>query len=102
MTRERIAFVLLVLCLLVSANAWASGANMPWEAPLAKIVDAITGPIAKAIGLIAMIGFGFAIIMSEGGNIAKQALRVIVGLAIAFNAASWGLTFFGFSGGLRL
>jgi len=30
----------------------------------------------------------------------KKALWVAMGLSIAFNATSWGLSFFGFSGGL--
>jgi hypothetical protein len=30
----------------------------------------------------------------------RKALWVVLGLAIAFNAVSWGLGFLGFSGGL--
>ena len=49
---------------------------------------------------VAIIGLGVGIAFSEGGSMMRKALWVVLGLAIAFNAVSWGLGFLGFSGGL--
>lgn len=60
----------------------------------------LTGPVSRVIGAVAIIGLGVGIAFSEGGSIMRRALWVVLGLAIAFNAVSWGLSFLGFSGGL--
>ena len=70
------------LCLFVSVAVGAvSGSGMPWEAPLDQLLQSLSGPVARAIGGVAIIGLG-------------------IGLALAFNALTWGLSFLGFSGGL--
>lgn len=83
-----------------SSAAHAAGTTMPWEGPLEQIVNSITGPVAKAIGVIAIVMTGAAFAFSEGGSTMRKVLGVVFGLSIAFAAASWGLTFFGFAGGL--
>jgi type IV secretory pathway VirB2 component (pilin) len=108
--RIRTTQVLLVLGLLVvsTATAWSGGlgglgglgGGMPWEGPLNQILDSLTGPVSRVVGAIAIIGLGVGIAFSEGGSMMKKALWVVLGLAIAFNAVSWGLGFLGFSGGL--
>ena len=70
--------VLAALCLFTTAAfAAISGSGMPWEAPLDQLLQSLSGPVARAIGGVA-----------------------IIGLALAFNALTWGLSFLGFSGGL--
>lgn len=83
--------------LLVMSHAFPAWAGMPWEGPLQKILSSLTGPVAKALGTIAIISLGFAIAFSEGGSFLRKALWVVLGLAIAFNAVSWGIGFLGFS-----
>jgi type IV secretory pathway VirB2 component (pilin) len=74
--------------------------SMPWEGPLQQLLDSLTGPVSRVIGAVAIIGLGVGIAFSEGGSMMRKALWVVLGLAIAFNAVSWGLGFLGFSGGL--
>jgi type IV secretion system protein TrbC len=74
--------------------------GMPWEGPLQQILDSLTGPVSRVVGAVAIIGLGIGIAFSEGGSMMRKALWVVLGLAIAFNAVSWGLGFLGFSGGL--
>jgi type IV secretion system protein TrbC len=97
----RFSYVIGLLVLLTS-RAWASSAGMPWEGPMQRIVQSLTGPIAKGVGVFAIVGLGFGVAFSEGGSGMRKALWVVLGLAIAFSAASFGLGFMGFSGGLSI
>ncbi len=76
------------------------GGGMPWEGPLQQLLNSLTGPVSQVIGAVAIIGLGVGIAFSEGGSIMRKALWVVMGLAIAFNAVSWGIGFLGYSGGL--
>jgi type IV secretory pathway VirB2 component (pilin) len=78
------------------------GGGMPWETPLDQLVSSLTGPVAKAIGIVSIVGVGFAMAFSDGGTVLRRALWVVLGLSLAFNAASWGLQFLGFGGGALL
>jgi len=68
-------------------GADASG-GMPWEGPLQKVMDSITGPVAKILGVIVIVLAGFALAFGEVGSGVKRLLQVVLGLAIAFSAAS--------------
>ena len=92
---------LLIFTLLFTANiALAAATGMPWEGPLNQLLNSLSGPVSRVIGAVSIIGLGLGLAFSEGGSLAKKALWVVMGLAIAFNATSWGLTFMGFGGGL--
>jgi type IV secretion system protein VirB2 len=110
--RTRMAQLLIVATLLgLAARAAQSGSfglgglgglggGMPWEGPLQQLLTSLTGPVSQVIGAVAIIGLGIGIAFSEGGSMMRKALWVVLGLAIAFNAVSWGLGFLGYSGGL--
>ena len=101
--RTLLASVLIPLLLVsVASDAFASSAGMPWEGPLEKLLTSLTGPVAKAIGVFSIVGLGFGIAFSEGGSGLRKALWVVLGLAIAFSATSFFLSFMGFSGGLTI
>lgn len=91
-----------VLVLASAAPALAASAGMPWEGPLEKLLTSLTGPVAKAVGVFSIVGLGFGIAFSEGGSGLRKALWVVLGLAIAFSATSFFLSFMGFSGGLSI
>jgi type IV secretory pathway VirB2 component (pilin) len=86
--------------------AWAgtahAGAGLPWESQLDKVSNSISGPVAKAVGLIAMILCGVGMAVSEGGGGARKLFTIALGLSIAFSARSFWLSFFGASGGFFL
>lgn len=79
--------------------AWAAGSGMPWEGPLEQIVDSITGPVARAAAVIAIVIAGVTIIFSEGGGGVRKLAFVGLGIAVMFAAVSFFLDFFGFAGG---
>jgi len=93
-----LAFALFAQTLAVAHAATSSG--MPWDAPLNQIVTALTGSVAHVIGVIALFGLGCGFAFSEGGSMMRKGLFVVLGLTLAFNAATWGLQFLGLGGGL--
>ncbi len=94
----RIATIAVAL-LASAAPAYAAGSGMPWEGPLEQIVDSITGPVARAAAVIAIVIAGVTIIFSEGGGGVRKLAFVGLGIAIMFAAVSFFLDFFGFAGG---
>lgn len=99
-TRKAIGRVMLAMVVAtVSSPAFAGGSGMPWESPLQNIADSITGPVTKIAGICAVALAGLAFAFSEGGGIMKKVIGIVFGLAIAFSASTFFLTFFGFSGG---
>jgi type IV secretion system protein VirB2 len=93
-----LAFSLVALSFFSVAHA--AGSGMPWEDPLNKLLTSLTGPVAKVLGATSIIALGIGLAFSDGGSLAKKALWVVMGLAIAFNAVTWGITFLGFGSGL--
>ncbi len=96
-TLKTAAIALAVTTLATPADA--AGSGMPWETPLQAVVDSITGPVARAAAVIAIVLAGITIIFSEGGGGVRKLAFVGLGIAIMFAAVSFFLDFFGFAGG---
>jgi type IV secretory pathway VirB2 component (pilin) len=101
-TRVAFRLVMIGAGLLFFAGAARAGAGLPWESQLDRVSDSLSGPVAKAIGLIAMVLCGIGIGLSEGGGGARKLLIIGLGLSVAFSARSFWLSFFGSSGGFIL
>ena len=91
-----------LIALALASPAYAAGSGMPWEGPLQQVVDSITGPVARAAAVIAIVLAGITIIFSEGGSGTRKLAYVGLGIAIMFAATSFFLNFFGFAGGAVL
>jgi type IV secretory pathway VirB2 component (pilin) len=91
-----------VATFLILTGAAHAGAGLPWESQLDKVSNSISGPVAKAVGLLAMVLCGVGIAVSEGGGGARKLLMIGLGLSIAFSARTFWLSFFGASGGFLL
>jgi type IV secretory pathway VirB2 component (pilin) len=90
------------VALSVAAPAFAGttgGTAMPWETPLQTIQDSLSGPVAKAIGVIAIVltGLGFAV--AESGSVVRKGIGIVFGLAIAFTATTFMTSFFNITSG---
>ncbi len=72
----------------------SNGQDMPWMGPLQMIMNSISGPVAKIVGTIAIIIAGFGIAFGESGSGVRRLFQVVLGLAIAFTAASIVATVF--------
>ena len=87
---------------LCSAISYASEMDqgMPWVSPLQKITASISGPVAQAAGVICIVIAGLGIAFGEGGSGVRKLFQVVMGLAIAFTAASIVAKLFGASSGV--
>src|SRR5579884_2930467 len=81
-----------------AATSGGGGDPMPWETPLNKVLASFTGPVAKALCILAIVVTGFAFAFSDGGSL-RRVLGILLGVSIAVTATSFGVTFFGFDGG---
>jgi type IV secretory pathway VirB2 component (pilin) len=93
--------------LLVAAQAvWAGaagGGGLPWETPLNRVAQSMTGPVALSISLIALMVAGGTLVF--GGELSEFARRSCVAvLAIAFLVLGAGFmtTLFGVGGAVVL
>ena len=91
-----------LLVVAAAAPAFATttgGTAMPWETPLQTVQDSLAGPVAKAIGIIAIVltGLGFAV--AESGSVVRKGIGIVFGLAIAFTATTFMSSFFNLTSG---
>lgn len=77
-------------------NIVYAASDLPWESPLAKVAASASGPVAKTIGVIALVCTGLSLAANVPRGMVKRVLQVIFGLSIAFTAASFFLGFFGY------
>ncbi len=80
--------------------AEAAETGLPWESVLDKILASLTGPVARAVGVVAIVLAGFGMAFGESGGTMRKILQIVLGLSIAFTASSLLAKLFGFSSGL--
>ena len=83
----------------VVVNSYAVETGLPWEGPLEKILTSLTGPVAKVLGVVAIVLAGFGVAFGESGGSMRRVFQIVLGLSIAFTATSLVVGLFGFSGG---
>jgi type IV secretion system protein VirB2 len=84
---------------LAMATDTGQGADLPWVGPLQKILDSLSGPVAKILGVIVIIIAGLGIAFGEAGSGMRKIFQIVFGLSIAFTATSLVTTLFGVTGG---
>lgn len=72
---------------------------MPWETPLQTVETSLSGPVAKAVGVIAIVVTGLGFAFAEGGSAMRKGVGIIFGLAIAFTATTFITSFFSITSG---
>jgi type IV secretion system protein VirB2 len=87
--------------LLLASPAFAAGGgtSMPWETPLMTIQNSLAGPVARAIGIIAIITTGLGFAFAEGGSVLRRGIGIVFGLAVAFTATTFVGSFFSMTAG---
>ncbi|MCU6244004.1 TrbC/VirB2 family protein [Enterobacter asburiae] len=83
--RSRLSLLALMLFIPALAQA-SSSSGMPWEGPLMKVVDSITGPVAFGISVlaIAVAGLSLAFGGQLDGFVHKLAIIALVVSLIVF------------------
>jgi type IV secretory pathway VirB2 component (pilin) len=99
--RSQTAMIAVAVMLMLATPAWASGSGtaMPWEAPLTTIMNSLAGPVAKAVGVIAIVLTGLGFAFAEGGSAMRKGIGIVFGLAIAFTATTFITSFFNLTAG---
>lgn len=79
-----------LLCVIIATPALASsGGSLPWEGPLEKIQESITGPVAGYIALAAVaIAGGMLIFGGELNDFARRLMYVVLVAGILLGATT--------------
>ena len=85
---KRSKFLLLATFFILSTVAMASATNMPWEGPLDKLLKSLTGPVARAVIILALAGTGGTLAFGETPSAIKKMLQIVFGASIIFAAGS--------------
>jgi type IV secretory pathway VirB2 component (pilin) len=71
-----------------AAFASSAGAPMPWDTPLQNLLDNLTGPTARALVLIAIVGCGLLWAFTRNEEGLKKLGQIAFGGAIALGAVT--------------
>ena len=83
-----------------TAMAGATTGSLPWDGPIASIVNDLSGPIAKGFIIAAIVVTGLMWAFGEHGSSMKKVMGIAAGGALALGAVSFvGAGFFGGAGG---
>ena len=73
----------LAIPLLWSICGIAHAQALPWEGPLKQIQDSLTGPVARAIGVVALAASGGMLAFGgELGDFTKRIMMVVLAMSV--------------------
>ena len=74
----------------VHASSTGGGGSLPWDTPLQTVQQDLTGPVAKAVSLVAIVGAGIVLMFLHAEMNALMKIFVwlvmIIGLVMGANA----------------
>jgi type IV secretion system protein TrbC len=77
------------LVLMESMSAWAETTGMPWETPLARVRDSLTGPVAYSVVIISIVVAGIlSFINRQTEGIFHTIIGIIIVAAVIFGAVT--------------
>jgi type IV secretory pathway VirB2 component (pilin) len=82
---------------LSGAFAAETGTNLPWEGPLTTLVTSLTGPVAYAISVIAIVALGATLAFRGGemGETMRHLLQAGIAVCLVVFAAQVMTSFIG-------
>lgn len=76
-----------------------SAQGMPWEAPLDKLKNSLTGPVALGVSIISIVVTGAGLIWGgEMNDFVRKAIMALFAISITVGATSFVNVFFGANG----
>lgn len=85
--------VLQVACALalfaIAGSVLAQGAPAPWEGPICVVARSLSGPVARAVAVIAIVITGLMIAFGELGGVFRSLLGLVFGISFALLADQW-------------
>jgi type IV secretory pathway VirB2 component (pilin) len=71
------------------ASAAAGGSALPWEAPLTRLEQSLSGPVAGAIAVIALVAIGVTLVFGgEWNEFARRSVYAVCAIAFIITAAT--------------
>src|SRR6266513_519760 len=71
------------------ASAAAGGQALPWEAPLTRLQQSLSGPVAGAIAVIALVAIGVVLVFGgEWNEFARRSVYAVCAIAFIVSAAT--------------
>jgi type IV secretory pathway VirB2 component (pilin) len=65
------------------------GQALPWEAPLTKLQQSLSGPVAGAIAVIALVAIGVVLVFGgEWNEFARRSVYAVCAIAFIVSAAT--------------
>jgi type IV secretory pathway VirB2 component (pilin) len=85
-------FLLLTFAALTLSSAAVGaqgGQALPWEAPLTKLQQSLSGPVAGAIAVIALVAIGVVLVFGgEWNEFARRSVYAVCAIAFIVSAAT--------------
>lgn len=76
-----------------------SAQGMPWEAPLDKLKNSLTGPVALGVSVISIVVTGAGLVWGgEMNDFVRKAIMALFAISITVGATSFINVFFGANG----
>jgi type IV secretion system protein TrbC len=73
----------------VQAFAAGGGQALPWEAPLTRLQQSLSGPVAGAIAIIALVAIGVTLVFGgEWNEFARRAVYAVCAIAFIISASA--------------
>lgn len=92
---KKYLYIALFFFISTSALASTGGGGLPWETPLERIMNSISGPVAYSISVMMVIGASLGLYFSgEFGAIVKTMCIIVLVAAITFSATRLFSTLF--------
>ncbi|MBD1202666.1 MAG: TrbC/VirB2 family protein [Rhodobacteraceae bacterium] len=81
----------------------SGGSGLPWDQPIQKLVDGVSGPVAFGFAFMGLIALGVRWIYGgDLGPAAKMLMTLVIGVSILAFAAGFLAQLFGLSGAVAL
>src|SRR3982074_2091698 len=100
--RLRSKTILVAFLLFAAPTAFAAGGGgggLPWETPLNRIAQSLTGPVALSISLIALMVAGGTLVFGRGlSGFARRSCVAALAIAFLVLGAGFMTTLFGVGG----
>jgi type IV secretory pathway VirB2 component (pilin) len=75
--------------LTLPAFAAGGGQALPWEAPLTRLQQSLSGPVAGAIAIIALVAIGVTLVFGgEWNEFARRAVYAVCAIAFIISASA--------------
>jgi type IV secretion system protein TrbC len=83
--------LLTVASVFLSLPAFGAGGGqaLPWEAPLTRLQQSLSGPVAGAIAIIALVAIGVTLVFGgEWNEFARRAVYAVCAIAFIISASA--------------